>query len=72
MIVNFLFAIKIVISIFLTISYYVIQTIYSNIKTDNFIIFNHNIESIETVFVDSFIIYFNACITIWLGPSAKC
>ena len=59
MLQNFLFAIKIVISIFLTISYYVIQTIYSNIKTNNFINFNHNLESVESVFTESFVSYFS-------------
>ena len=56
---NFLIAIKIGLSVFLTITYYVIQAIYSNIKTNKFINFNHNIESVESVFTESFITYFD-------------
>ena len=56
---NFISAIKIGLSIVLTVTYYVIQTIYSNIKNNKFIIFNHNIESVQSVFTESFITYFN-------------
>ncbi len=56
---NVLNAVKIGFSIIITITYYMIQIIYSNQKTTQFINFNNNIESIESVFTESFINYLN-------------
>ena len=55
---NFLNALKICLSIILTITYYMIQTIYSNQKINKFIEFNNFLELIESVLTDSFITYF--------------
>ena len=56
---NILNAIKIGLSVLITVTYYVIQTIYSEIRTNKFINFNHNMESVESVFAESYVVYFN-------------
>ena len=54
---NLLNSIKIILSVLVGITYYIIHSVYSNNKINSFTNFNIIIESIETVFTNSFIIY---------------
>ena len=56
---NLLNSIKIILSVLIGITYYIIHSVYSNSKINSFTNFNIMIESIETVFTNSFIIYLN-------------
>ena len=56
---NLIISIKIILSVLVGITYYVIHSIYSKSKINSFTNFNIIIESIETVFTNSFMIYLN-------------
>ena len=56
---NLINSIKIILSVLVGITYYIIHSVYSNSKINSFTNFNIIIESIETVFTNSFIIYLN-------------
>jgi len=56
---NFINGFKIGLTLMLTITYFIIQIIYSNQKKNNFLKFNRNLESIEQVYTESYISYLN-------------
>ena len=56
---NLINSLKIILSVIVGITYYIIHSVYSKSKINSFTTFNIIIESIETVFTDSFIIYLN-------------
>jgi hypothetical protein len=62
---NLINSIKIILSVLVGITYYIIHSVYSKSKIDSFTNFNIIIESIETVFTNSFIIYLNFKIEIF-------
>ena len=61
---NLINSIKIILSVLVGITYYIIHSVYSNSKINSFTNFNIILESIETVFTNSFIIYLNVKIEI--------
>ena len=56
-IANILNGVKIFFSLLLGVTYYIIQTIISNTSKSNYIEFNSILESVETVFIESYISY---------------